>query len=71
MQSIFRELYNGEISPDNKDCLQDHTYQKAISVKNGYKDKLTATLDEYQKQLPEQYSESRSEVDCLVSYDTF
>ena len=53
MQSIFEELYNSERNPNITVCGKNYAYQKAISVKNSYKDKLTATLSESQKEMLE------------------
>ena len=71
MQSIIKELYYGNISPDSKNYGQDQSYQKAIRVKNGYRDKLEETLDESEKKLLEQYAESRSIIEDIVNCDTF
>jgi len=71
MQSIIRELYNGEVSPDSKNYEQDSVYQEAVRVKNVYLDKLTATLDESEKELLEKYGEARATVDSIVNFDNF
>ena len=71
MQSIIRELYSGEISPDSKVYEKDTAYQEAVRTTNGYLEKLTATLDESEKELLEKYSEARAVVDSMVNFDNF
>ena len=71
MQSIFEQLYNGEISPDSTEYGKKPAYQKAMHVKNSYLDKLEATLSESEKKLFENYSEARSIVEGVVHLDIF
>ena len=71
MQSIFRELYNGEVSPDSKNYRQDPAYIEAVRAKSGYWDSLTASLDESEMELLEKYGEARTEIDSLINFDTF
>ena len=71
MQSIFKELYNGEISPETKDYSKNQDYKKALNAQIGYRDKLTVTFDNYQKELLDSYTESRNILESIVNFETF
>ena len=71
MRNIFKELYNGEISPETKEYIHDTAYKDAVRVKIGFLNKLTETLGEPEKELLEKYSEARMEEDSIINYYAF
>ena len=71
MQSIFTELYNGEINPDSRNHSRNPAYKKALRVQISDRDKLSATLDNCQKEFLDDYTESRNIVESIVNFDTF
>ena len=71
MQSIFEELYSGNVRPVTEGYVKNLAYMEAVSVKNGYLDKLTATLNKSEKELLDKYSEARAVIGDMENFNTF
>ena len=71
MQSIIEELYNGNIRLGSKIYDQDSLFVKAARVKHNSMEKLTATLDDSEKELLEKYFVAQSEMEEIVKFDNF
>ena len=71
MQNIFKELYNGETDPQTRDYSNNQDYKRALRVQIDDRDKLMATFDNYQKELLDNYTESRNILDGIVNFETF
>lgn len=69
--SILEGLYMGNISFDSGRHAPDSPFVKAAQRKIESMEKLTATLDERQKELFKQYCEAEGEIDGIMRYDTF
>lgn len=71
MQSIFEELYHGNIRPDSRIYAKDSPFVKAAHVKKESMDKLMETMNETQKELFEVYADAEGEIDGITRYDIF
>jgi len=71
MNSIFEELYHGNIRPDARFYRPDSPFAEAANIKHSIREKLNATLKSSEKELFEKYCEAQAEIEDIVNYDTF
>ena len=71
MQSIFKELYAGNINLDSAEYMKTPAYKLAVSTNIDCFEKLTSSFDNYQKELFNEYSETRTEMETMESFDAF
>lgn len=71
MQSILEELYSGNIRPDVKFYGKDSPFVQAARLRNESFEKLTALLNESEKELFEKYSDAQADIDSITCYSNF
>jgi len=71
MQSIFKELYYGNIQPTGKFYGPDSDFVKNAKLRQSILDKLMETLNEQEKELFEQYCDANSNIEEIARYGNF
>lgn len=71
MKSILEELYRGSIGFDSARYAQGSPFVIAAQKKHENMEKLTATLNDYQKELFENYCDAQGDIETITRYDTF
>ena len=71
MQSIINELYNGNICPNRNVHGQDSPFVKAARIKVDCTKQLKEKLDNSEYELFEKYCEVNSEIEGIMSFNTF
>ena len=71
MKSIMEELYMGNIGFDSAHYPKDSPFVKAAERKLENMEKLTATLNDSQKELFENYCDAQGDIEGITRYDTF
>ena len=69
--TILKELYMGNISFDSGRYPPDSPFVKAARKKLDSMEKLTATLNDAEKELFEQYIEAQGDIEDITRYDTY
>ena len=65
MQSIFKELYAGNINLESAEYMKTPAYKLAVRTNRDCFEKLTSSFDNYQKELFNEYSETRTEMETM------
>ena len=71
MKSILEELYMGNIGFDSGHYGQNSPFVKAARRKLDSMEKLTASLNDAEKELFEQYCDAQGDIEGTTRYDTF
>jgi hypothetical protein len=71
MKSILEELYMGNIGFDAGYYRQNSPFVKAARRKMDSMEKLSASLDDAEKELFEQYCDAQGDIEGITRYDTF
>ena len=71
MKSMMEELYMGNIGFDSAHYPQSSPFVKAAQKKLENMEKLTQTLNDYQKELFENYCDAQGDIEGITRYDTF
>ncbi len=71
MQSVLEELYMGNIGFDSGRYPPDSPFVQAARKKVDSMEKLSATLNEDEKALFEQYCDAEGEIQGITRYDTY
>jgi hypothetical protein len=71
MKSIIEELFNSNIRPDARIYGKDSPFVQAARVKSESLEKLTAALDDSEKELFDAYCDAQGEIEDISRYDTF
>ena len=71
MQSIIKELYYGNICPNRNIHGQDSPFVKAARIKVDCMKQLKEKLDHSEYELFEKYCEANSEIEGIMSINTF
>ena len=71
MQSIFEELYLGNIRFDSRRYGPNSPFVKAVQKKVDNMEKLAQTLNGYQKELFDNFCEAQGDIDDIARYNTF
>ena len=71
MQSIFKELYAGNINLDSAEYMKTPAYKLAVRTNLDCLEKLTSSFESYQKELFDEYSETRTEMESMETFDAF
>ena len=71
MNSILEELYMGNIGFDSGHHGPNSPFVKAAKRKLDSMEKLSATLNEAEKELFEQYCEAEGDIEGITRYDTY
>ncbi len=71
MQTIMEELYMGNIGFDSGSYPHDSPFVQAAKRKVDSIEKLSATLNEDEKALFEQYCDAEGEIQGITRYDTY
>ena len=71
MKSILEQLYMGNIGFDSGYYGKNSPFMKAAQRKMDNMEKLTATLNESQKELFDNYCDAQGDIEGITRYDTF
>ena len=71
MESMFEELYYGNIGFDSGRYGPDSPFVKAARVKVESMEKLEETLNDAEKELFDRFCEAESEIEGITTYDTY
>ncbi len=71
MQSILKELFNGNISFDRKFYSQDSSFVKAAKKRSEAESNLKKTLNDKDIKLFDEYCEAQADVDFMKLYSTY
>lgn len=71
MKSILEELYMGNIGFDAGYYGQNSPFVKAARKKLDSMEKLSASLNEAEKELFEQYCDAQGDIEGITRYDTY
>ena len=71
MKGILEQLYIGNVGFDSARYSQNSPFAKAAQKKHEDMEKLVATLNDYQKELFENFCEAQGDIEGIVRYDTF
>ena len=71
MPRILEELYMGNVGFDSGYYSQTSPFVKAAQRKMDNLEKLTATLNDSQKELFENYCDAQGDIEGITRYDTF
>ena len=70
MQSIIKELYYGNIRPEES-YDSNKSYAKAARVQRDAYEKLSQSLGETEKELLENFLEAKAKIESITNFDTF
>ena len=71
MMNILEELYMGNIGFDSGHYGQNSPFVKAAKRKLDSMEQLSATLNDSEKELFEQYCDAQADIEGITRYDTF
>lgn len=71
MESIIKELWYGNIIPQESGLFNKPKFQELLSHTARHRSDLEETLTDKQKELLEKLMESRNEFDCLAETNVF
>ena len=71
MKSILDELYIGNIGFDSWNYSKDSPFVKAAQKKADNMTALTATFNDTQKELFENYIDAQGDIESITRYDTY
>lgn len=71
MRSILEELYMGNIGFDAGYYAQNSPFVKAAKRKLESMEKLSAALNDTEKELFEQYCDAQADIEGITRYDTY
>ena len=70
MQSVIKELYHGNIRPEES-YYQNPSYAEAARVQRDTFEKLTKSLSGVEKELLDNFLEAKAKFDSITNFDTF
>ena len=71
MESMFEELYYGNIGFDSGRYGPESPFVKAARVKAESMEKLAETLNDTEKELFDRFCEAESDMEGITRYDTY
>ena len=71
MKNILDELYMGNIGFDSGYYRKNSPFVKAAQRKMDNMEKLTATLNDYQRELFDNYCDAQGDIEGITRYDTY
>ena len=69
--NILKRIATGYLSPSERTCRPDAEYKKAADIMSDCQDKLTATFDDNQKALYDEFLSAQLSVRVLDEADQF
>ena len=71
MISMLKELYCGNVGFDSRQYSPDSPFSKAAHKSWDYRERLTASLNEAELELFEQYCEEQGTIESITWYDIY
>lgn len=70
--TILENLYNGNIEPTDSESLKNNVrYKEGLRLVSRLQEELSATLNEEQKELFEEYLTAANELSIVINKETF
>ena len=71
MKDILKELYMGNVDFDSVHYSQSSSFVSAAKKSLESMEKLTETLNDYQKEIFESFCDAQSDIESITRYETF